>query len=198
MRIVGIVTRKYKSSENHDIDIIYTDIVNSVYKNGAIPIGIVLNENYKEVINMCDGIIFSGGDSFEEYDKEALEYIYEKDIPVLGICLGMQLMGILFNGKMIDIDHHKKDMDYVHSIHINKDSKLYDIFKLDYIKVNSRHKSAIKDTTLKVSALSHDNRIEAIEDSTKKFFLGVQWHPESMVKYDKKQENIFKYFINLL
>ena len=81
-----------------------------IYNCGAIPIGIVLNENYKEIIDVCDGIIFEGGDNFEEYDFKALKYLYDKDIPVLGICLGMQAMGVLFDGKLVDIKkEHKLD-----------------------------------------------------------------------------------------
>lgn len=194
MKIIGIITRKSKSVENHDIDIIYNDIVNVIKTNGVIPIGLILEEDYKELIDLCDGVIFQGGDDFERYDFEALKYAYDKDIPVLGICLGMQLMGMLFDGTMIDINNHKKKLDYAHSIKIKRGTKLYDIFKCDIIKVNSRHKSVIKKTNLNISAISNDGYIEAIEDTSKKFFVGVQWHPESMT-YDNKQNKIFEYFI---
>ncbi len=190
--------RKSKSLENHNTNVVYSNIVSSIYKNGGIPIGIILNENYKEIIDFCDGIIFQGGDTIEEYDLEALSYIYIKDKPVLGICLGMQEMGILFDGEFKTINNHKKNLNYVHDIYIDKNSKLYDIYNVNYLKVNSRHNDALKTTKLNVSALSSDNIIEAIEDKTKKFFVGIQWHPEDMIKYDEKQEKIFKYFINSL
>jgi len=105
------------------------------------------------------------------------------------------LMGVLFDGYMIDIYNHQKVLNYAHEIRIKRNSKLYNIFKSDIIKVNSRHKSVIKNTKLNISALSQDGYIEAIEDLNKRFFIGVQWHPESMVKYDNKQNNLFKYFI---
>ena len=196
MKIIGIVTRKSKSESNLDIDIVYSDIVRAVKRNGGMPIGLILEEDYKELIDICDGVIFGGGDNFHDYDLKALKYVYDKDIPVLGICLGMQLMGILFSGEEININNHKKDLDYAHSIKIKKDTKLYNIFNQDIIKVNSRHKSAIKNTKLDVSAISHDGYIEAIEDNNKKFFVGIQWHPESMT-YDEKQNNIFKQFVNM-
>ena len=125
-------------------------------------------------------------------------YIYDIDKPVLGICLGMQLMGVLFGGKMIDIKNHKKKLSYVHSVNIRKNSNLYNIFKNNNIKVNSRHKSAIKYTKLKIVGISNDGYIEALEAANKKFFLGVQWHPESMLSYDINQNYIFKYFIESL
>ena len=193
--IIGIITRKSVSEEDHSISIVYKDIEKGIINNGGIPIGITLTSNYKELINMCDGIIFQGGDDFEEYDLQAIKYIYDIDKPVLGICLGMQLMGILFGGKFVDIKNHKKKLFYVHNVTINKTSKLFNIFKTNLIKVNSRHKSVIKDTKLKVSAISNDGYIEALEDTSKKFFIGVQWHPESMLEYDNTQNNIFKNFI---
>ena len=193
--IIGIITRKSISEEAHDINIIYSDIEKCIIDSGGLPIGITLTSNYKEIINMCDGIIFQGGDNEEEYDLYALRYIYEIDKPVLGICLGMQLMGMLFNGTMIDIDNHKKKLFFAHTVTLSKNSKLYNIFKTNNIKVNSRHKSIIKTTKLKVVGISNDGYIEAIEDSTKTFFIGVQWHPESMVNYDNTQKNLFKYFV---
>ena len=195
MKIIGIVTRKSKSLENHNINVLYNDVVNLVKKNKAIPIGLVLEEDYKELINICDGIIFQGGDDIEEIDLKALKYAYDLDIPVLGICLGMQEMGVLFNGHIEDIDNHKKELNFVHDIKIKTNSKLYDIFNTDVLKVNSRHKSVIKNTDLDIVATSEEGYIEAVEAANKKFFIGVQWHPESMI-CDEKQNKIFENFIN--
>ena len=195
MPIIGIISRKSKSPDGHSVNIIYEDIENCVINNMGTPIGIMLSSNYKKLIDMCDGIIFQGGDDFEKYDMDAIKYIYDIDKPVLGICLGMQLMGLFSKGIMVDIENHKKKLFYVHSVKLNRNSKLYNILKKDIIKVNSRHKSVIKNTKLKISGISNDGYIEAIEDSNKKFFIGVQWHPESMVNYDIHQNNIFKYFI---
>ena len=49
MKIIGIITRKSKSESNLDIDIVYNDIVKAVKRNLGIPIGIILEEDYKEV-----------------------------------------------------------------------------------------------------------------------------------------------------
>lgn len=196
MPIIGIVTRISKSEEGHNISIMYKDIEKSVIDSGGIPIGITLTSDYKKIIDICDGIIFGGGDDFEQYDFKALKYIYEIDKPVLGICLGMQLMGVLFDGELIDINNHKKKLKYAHSVKIKKTSKLYNILKTDIIKVNSRHKSVLKNTKLEVVGISNDNYIEVIEDSKKRFFIGVQWHPESMIYYNDTMKRLFKYFVN--
>jgi len=193
--IIGIVTKNSTSEEGHNTNIVYNDIIKGIINNGGIPIGITLNKDYKNLINMCDGIIFQGGDEFEKYDLDALKYIYDINKPVLGICLGMQLMGVLFKGIMVDIENHKKNLDYVHEVNIERKSIIYNIYKTNIIKVNSRHKSIIKNTNLNISAISKEGYIEAIEDPNKNFFIGVQWHPESMIEYDEKQNNLFKYFV---
>ena len=197
MILIGIITRNDITEEGHNTKIIYSDICKAIIKNGGTPIGIVLNSNYKKLINMCDGIIFQGGDNFEYYDAYALKYAYDIDKPVLGICLGMQLMGCLFNGKLILVNNHKKKLSYAHTIKIIKNSVLHSIFKKDYIKVNSRHRQCIINTNLNISGISNDNVIEAIEDNNKKFFIGVQWHPESMIEYSDIQNELFKFFINV-
>ena len=193
--IIGIITRKSISEEGNNINVVYSDIVKVLINNNSIGVGLTLSNNYKELINLCDGIIFQGGDNPEEYDLDALKYAYEINKPVLGICLGMQLMGLLFDGVLTDIKNHKKKLQYAHSVRVNENSKLYNILKTSYIKVNSRHKSVIKNTKLKVVGLSNDGYIEALEATNKKFFIGVQWHPENMVNYDSKHEKIFKSFI---
>ena len=195
MKLIGIITRKNISDEGHSVHIEYDDILNAIYKNNGIPLGINLSDDYKEVLNLCDGVIFQGGDEFEKYDLEALKYLYEIDKPVLCICLGMQLMGTLFNGKLIKIENHKYKSKYVHSINIKKDTKLYDIIRKEKIKVNSRHKYSVDKCDLDISSKSDDGYIESIEDKSKKFFIGVQWHPESMIG-DSNQNKVFKEFLN--
>lgn len=195
MPIIGIITRKSISEEKHNIHIIYDSIINAINRYCCIPIGIYLDKNYKDVLNICDGVIYEGGDDLEEYELESLKYLYDNNKPVLCICMGMQSMGLLFNGELIEIKNHKKKLNYAHEIYINRYSKIYNILKKDTIKVNSRHNYVVKNPKLKVSAISNDGYIEAIEDSSKKFFIGVQWHPESMIDYSDIQNKIFEEFV---
>ncbi len=91
---------------------------------------------------------------------------------------------------------HKSENEYLHEIIIEKESLLYKIIKKEKIMVNSRHIKCTKDAVdLKIVAYSLDNIPEAIEDKNKRFYLGVQFHPESLYKKDKNMNNIFKYFI---
>lgn len=204
--IIGIIMRPDKLMSNNKIMCVYEELRISVINSGGIPLGIMpltesldeFNTDIYNLLDKCDGIILQGGDDFYKYDLEIVKYIYEQDIPVLGICLGMQTMGCVFGGNLKSISKHKyKDKKYVHKVYIDKNSKLYNIFKTEVINVNSRHISAFDDTSLNIVGLTDDNVIEAIEDKNKKFFIGVQWHPESMYSYDILECNLFDYFIEV-
>lgn len=199
--IIGIISRPDILPSGNKIMYIYEDIKTSVIKSGGIPLGILsinndFNEDTKRIVDMCDGIILQGGDNFYKYDLEILKYIYDKNIPVLGICLGMQLMGYFSEGKITNVKNHNNSYKkYVHEVYIDKNSKLYDIIKVDKIKVNSRHKDMIINPNIDIVGFSKDGVIEAIEDKKKKFFIGVQWHPENMYSYDILERRLFNYFV---
>ena len=109
----------------------------------------------------------------------------------------MQTISYLFGGnikKLNNLSHYTLDK-YVHKVNIKKNSKLYEIINKQIINVNSRHKYYVTNTNLDVVAYSDDNIIEAIEDKNKKFFIGVEWHPESMIEYDILENKLFSYFI---
>lgn len=187
--IIGIILRK----ENNKY-YLNQNIIKAIEKYNGIPLGI-FNEDY-ELIDKCDGIILPGGDNIEKQDLNIISYLYKKDIPTLGICLGMQEIGYLFNGKMNEIsnyNHLKKYDRYAHDINVIKNSKLYEIIGKDKIKVNSRHKDYLINTGLNISSIS--DVIESIEDKKKKFFIGVQWHPEDMLDYDINSNKLFEFFI---
>lgn len=205
--IIGIVTRPTLSEGKNKMMSVYDDLRKSIIKSGGIPLGIMplnielndFNDEIFQIIKNIDGIIFQGGDSFYDYEQECMKYAYKKNIPTLGICLGMQMMGCLFNGDVIKINginHKQREKQYVHDVFIKKDSLLYSILKTDRIKVNSRHQDTIINPDLEITAISTDGIIEAIEAKNKKFFLGLQWHPESMTSYDILESRIFDYFVN--
>lgn len=200
MKRVGIILRTEKVTgvlkhyvrnalleklEKYNIEIICIPIINKLI-------------NIYNIIDTCQGIIFPGGDDIIKKDIEILNYLYKNDIPTLGICLGMQEMSVLMNGIIIDhIDesHYTNNLE-AHEVLIDKTSKLYKIIGKNKIMVNSRHHSIIIKTDLNISAYSNDNIIEAVEDPTKKFFIGVQWHPESLETEETKL--LFDYYISNL
>lgn len=84
----------------------------------------------------------------------------------------------------------------MHPIIIKEKTILREIVHHECILVNSRHKTAISNTDLVVSAISQDGVMEAVEDAQKRFFLGVEWHPESFS--NKNSDLIFEAFIKSL
>ena len=153
-------------------------------------------QNIKHIISLCDGIILTGGDKVTDNDYLLIKYLYDNDIPTLGICLGMQSIALAYGAIEEEIDNHYSNEIYVHRINIFRDTKLYDILKQDQINVNSRHRYSIKNTNFKISAISPDNIIEGIEDPEKRFFIGLEWHPESI--NDNNSYLLFKFFVDFL
>lgn len=189
--IIGIINRKEKLKSGTKILYIYEEISNKIKDSNGIPIGI--NPDLKEV-EPLNGIILQGGNEFDKKEIEIVKYAYKNNIPLLGICLGMQIIGIATCASEYNIENHMKpNINNVHEVLLTKDSKIYEILKKEKITVNSRHNYQIKNTTLEITGKSKDNVIEVIEDKTKDFFIGIQWHPESLNNIDSKK--IFDYFI---
>jgi len=156
----------------------------------------------EDTLRLCDGIILPGGVDPFDYDMYIARYCYEHDIPILGICLGMQVMGMILGG---EVGHIGKDNHYVkgnpseliHPVNIDLNSKFFQIVKKEKIMVNSRHHDHVINLDSQfIVGISDDHIIEAIEDKTKRFFIGVQWHPEDQL--DLETELLFDAFINEL
>ncbi len=141
------------------------------------------------------------------YELSVIKTAYRLNIPTLGICRGCQIMNVALGGTLTQhipteipnaLCHNQPSPknSTIHSILLNSQSLLYTLWQKPYNRVNSFHHQAIK-TTAKgfiLSAFSPDGVIEAIECPSKKFFLGVQWHPELMTDYEDQQK-IFAAFI---
>lgn len=154
----------------------------------------------KRQIDLCDGILMTGGFKTNKYDRFIIDYIVEKDKPFLGICLGMQQLSgynkeILENEKNeSNIEHRNEDNTCTHEIDIVKGTKLYSIINKENIIVNSRHFYHIKPNDKLInSSYAKDGYIESIEMPDKKFIMGVQWHPEDLA--DENSDNLFKAFV---
>lgn len=222
--IIGIIGRPNFPDENSSIFVVADYYRKAIIKNGGIPFLILppqlieynnskpsevarLTENEKEdllrQLELCNGILMPGGYKVFEHDFFILEYAINNDIPVLGICLGMQIMSNYkeeyYNEKNenIKINHYDLDNEYSHTVKIYKDSKLYSIFRQEEIRVNSLHNyHVVKGGKYKVVGLSEDGLIEAIEYPQNKFNIGVQWHPERL-KNDELQNKLFKSLIEV-
>ena len=220
--IIGIVSRFF-SVDNKNEMMIRDDYRRTIIDCGGIPMVILptqsisyvdtkyrdqneLSDEEKEMLNkelsVCDGFLFPGGGKINNFDIYIRDYAIEHDIPILGICLGMQIISNygrdIYNKKIVsDINHNVDNKEGIHFVNINTDSMLYRIVGSNQIYVNSYHNfMAVNNDKLKVVAKSLDGVIEAVEMPGKKFVLGVQWHPEKNYDIDEYSKIIIESFIS--
>ncbi len=199
MKKIGIVIRSFQ--ENDKCFVGCRKDVMDAFLNYPVQIVLIpIDLSWKQIlflVQLCDGVVLTGGDHFTHNDFLIVQYLYQNDIPTLGICLGMQVMALSFGvGQEIDVSFHNKKDNGMHPIIIKEKTVLRQIVHHECILVNSRHKTAISSTDLVISAISQDGVIEAVEDARKRFFLGVEWHPESF--NNKNSDLIFEAFIKSL
>lgn len=123
-----------------------------------------------------------------------------RDMPVLGICGGQQLLAVVLGGSLIQhipdavagaLAHEQKTSHYEpgHEVEILRGTRLYDIVG-PRMAVNTSHHQAVRGPGgFVVNAVAPDGVIEGIELADRKFCIGVQWHPEYLI--DKGDTAIF-------
>ena len=190
----------------------------SIWRAGGVPVIIPPIADTDVLINTLehiDGLLLTGGADFNplyageepsprlgginaERDLSELlitQLAYNRQIPMLGICRGIQTLAMSLGGKVQqDISdvaqiRHSQDADRsepTHSVTIEPDSTLFNIYNKEKLFVNSFHHQAVSDSgeRFRVTARSADGIIEAIESREYKSILGVQWHPECMSAED--------------
>lgn len=190
--------------------------IESVKLAGGIPLVIPIiqdNEMLKAILDRIDAVIMTGGEDIDplkwygeepvnamggiaperdSYDIALIRLAVERNMPVLGICRGHQIMNVAFGGTLYqDIPSQKAGSNLkhnqrapgnygTHSIKIIKGSQLNLQTGLDSVAVNSFHHQAVKDIApgFIVTAVASDGIIEAIEKVGSTRVFGVQFHPE--------------------
>ena len=195
----------------------------AIVRAGGVPVIMPPVEDADVIINTLDNIdalLLSGGGDYNPLwcgeeplptlhginaQRDLAELLttqlaYNRQIPMLGICRGIQTLAMALGGKVRqDIDSsgsdkatagqtprvkHSQDATRrsleTHSVEIEPDSVLYSIYKTERIYVNSFHHQAVGNCgrRFNMSAQAADGVIEAMESSEHKSILGVQWHPE--------------------
>jgi len=148
-----------------------------------------------------DGLIMSGGDNKgddierDKTEQEIIELAVKHEIPLLGICRGMQVINDFFGGKLTVANDSKHVAKY-HNIEL-VDNNFRKFFDTERIEVNSFHNNIIKNemigNDLQVFALSEND--ETVEGFYHKNLpiIGVMWHPEreQNIKNESKLMKIF-------
>jgi putative glutamine amidotransferase len=136
----------------------------------------------------------------DEYEMELVRLAFEKDLPVFAICRGVQLLNVARGGTLIQdipdevgtsVEHRIREPRFAiaHDVWLTTGSLLERTMRErledgESCAVNSRHHQAPKDLGegLIASGTAPDGVIEAIEDPSRRFCLGVQWHPENFYR----------------
>jgi putative glutamine amidotransferase len=144
-------------------------------------------------------------DERDALEKSLLDEALARDLPVLAICRGLQLLNVHHGGTLIQhlnsFHRHSKGKGDrslpVHGVVIEPDTLLYTIAGRATWPVNSRHHQAVRTVgeNLRISAFDpEDGTVEALERPDKRFVLAVQWHPEDQARSDPDQTRIFRHF----
>jgi putative glutamine amidotransferase len=141
-----------------------------------------------------------------EFELAICKAALAKNMPVLGICGGEQLLNVALGGTLIQHipDEIKNALPHEqpnprtqpgHTVAITPNTLLRRVTQLAEMPVNSAHHQAVKDAApgLVVDAVAPDGVIEGIEDPKRRFVLGVQWHPE--YRLSEGDTRIFAAFI---
>ena len=199
------------SVPRYELKVAYAD---AVLAAGGLPIVLPYSEDEtspQQVVELCDALVITGG-AFDippelyksskrsnllgpmkrgrtAYEQRVLRAALDADMPVLGICGGMQLLAVEAGGTLFQdigdevpgaFDHEQKQdpREPGHPIRVVPGSALHGIVGAEKLEVNSTHHQAVKDAgSARVCAYAPDTIVEAIE-LPGKFALGVQWHPE--------------------
>lgn len=150
-----------------------------------------------------EGLLLTGGEDVKDLPRDVLEKALlrdaiARDVPVFGICRGLQLMNLALGGVLYqDIPNHKEGL---HKIEVTPGSRLAQIAGATRYTVNSRHHQAIEVPAPGLTLLAHadDGIPEAAEYEGPRFCLGVQWHPEDRIDESPQDRSLFEAFAHLI
>ncbi|MDV7338002.1 gamma-glutamyl-gamma-aminobutyrate hydrolase family protein [Terasakiella sp. A23] len=200
----------------------------SVAHAGGLPVPLPHEpELAEQYLDLIDGLVITGGafdvdpsmygesdvhdtvitkDKRTKFEWAMVQGALDRDMPILGICGGQQLLHVVLGGKLIQhipdsydncLPHEQPNPrdEAGHTVAVKPGTLLHKIVGEDELSINSAHHQAVANEPdgIIINATAPDGVLEGIEVPGKKFCLGVQWHPEFHIcEGDKK---IFTAFI---
>jgi putative glutamine amidotransferase len=234
--LIGISPTPNEASLDHGRFRHYTlsdTYTKAVVAAGGIPVILPAHaESIDDLLDTLDGIIFSGGSDLDSthwdeephpqaygfdserdhFELEAIRKAVKRDLPVLGICRGIQAINVALGGTLVqdipdqlpDASQHRQHEDgkmrddTSHRVTVQEgENLLYKIHGDTSIDTNSFHHQSIKalGEGLEAIATTDDGVIEAVWNPDMTFGLAVQWHPEMLAENHPEHAAIFEAFV---
>ncbi len=150
---------------------------------------------------------------FDAFEFDIIKYCTERKMPVFAICRGHQFINVYFGGNLyqdLPSQYERKDLlvhqilddgrikPCFHYINIEKNSLLYELLGEERIRANSSHHQSVKNTApgFKITSLSDDGVVEAMEGTGDEYIMSVQFHPEKLVIEDPRYYTLFEKLIH--
>jgi gamma-glutamyl-gamma-aminobutyrate hydrolase PuuD len=192
----------------------------SILAAGGIPIILAAVAGFEDqmaddVLDLLDGLVLSGGTDIDpemygseanpqwaqgsdrardNFERSLLVRARERQMPVLGICRGFQMINVTYGGTLDQHrPHESDDLAPVEGLRVQKthvtvgeDTQTFEMLGRSSLDVYCLHHQAIDvlGKGLQVSARAADGMVEALEDSEARFIVGLLWHPEQMVDHE--------------
>lgn len=147
----------------------------------------------------------------DEIELQCAQYFIDNNLPLLGFCRGMQIINILHGGKIHkDVQEFNHDkvihMDYNnydahrHTVHLLENTPLAAWYCEEAIQVNTYHHQGIKVLGEGLQPMAHaeDGLIEGVYNPSKKFLVGLQFHPERMLPEHPGNQRVFDAFVKAI
>lgn len=195
--------------------------VDAIQRAGGLPMLLPPTDDpsiIRASVERCDGMVLLGGGDvcptsyghteharlfgvnaeLDKFEIFAIQHAIDLDLPILAICRGHQILNVALGGTLIQhlntTDEHR---DTMHNVQLVPGSRVARAMGTHEPDVHSFHHQAIDDiaSSLTVVGTYHDGTIEAVEHTTAKWVVGVQWHPEDTAEQSAPNQGLFNELI---
>jgi putative glutamine amidotransferase len=225
MPFIGLTTYAANTDRRFTLPREYLD---AVRRAGGCPLLLAPGETHFDgLLDTLDGLILSGGgdvapqryggksqatiygvdEERDEFEMELVRRALQRELPLLAICRGMQLLNVALGGTLIEHlpdevgerilhrapPHHPIE----HVVHVEAGCRLAEWMVPGRLPISSWHHQGLRKVAepLRVVARADDGVTEAVEAPDHPWCLGVQWHPEITAAADPVQQSLFRSFV---